>query len=243
MPSPFYPIEARKFDVPIYVIGLVLSSFSVVSIPGSPIIGKYLEKIGRRNAYVISMLCSFVGLATWGVLPYVDYGLFIALSFIGRVFMGLGNVFILLTGTTIAASDYPDDIGKVMGYMESVGGIGLIAGPLIGAGIYYGVGFSLTFFLYSLIFLIGAPVFFFLLGKDRPYVKEQKELISIWVMSRRVKVLFQLLMALWGLLIIMSLDTVIAIQLNEKYGLHSSIIGLIYALLTLFYTIGSIATG
>ncbi len=61
LPAPFYPIEARKQDVPVYIIGAVLGCFSVVGMIASPIIGVYLARIGRRTSFVIAMALTGVG--------------------------------------------------------------------------------------------------------------------------------------------------------------------------------------
>jgi MFS family permease len=163
---------ARQKDVPLFVVGLVFASFSFTAIPVAPWIGKHLERIGRRNGFVLSFLISFVGAASWSLLPFLGFATFILISFIGRMIMGMGNTACLVIGTTIAASDYPDKVGKILSYMESSGGLGMISGPLIGAGLFYATGFSITFAIYSAIFLLCAPVFFIILGKDRQYVNE-----------------------------------------------------------------------
>ena len=95
------------------------------------------------------MLITGVGVISWASLPYLDGDVFIAVSFVGRMLQGLGNIFTLVAGFSIAASEYPNDVAKVLAYMETAGGLGLIAGPLIGAGLYYATGFAITFLVYS----------------------------------------------------------------------------------------------
>lgn len=48
----------------------------------------------------------------------------------------------------------------------------MVAGPLVGAGLYSGLGFMWTFIIYSIFFFAGVPLFYFLLGEDREYKKE-----------------------------------------------------------------------
>ena len=79
-----------------------------------------------------------------------------------------------MTGLSIAASDYPESIGKVLSYIEMTGGLGMIAGPLVGALIFYFAGFAITFFAYSCLFFAVTPLFWFMLGPDRPYVKYEQ---------------------------------------------------------------------
>ena len=56
--------------------------------------------------------------------------------------------------------------------METAGSLGLIAGPLIGAGLFALSGFTITYIVYSAFFFISIPVFWFILGPDREYVHE-----------------------------------------------------------------------
>lgn len=155
-----------------WLIGIILASFALVSAIGSPIIGDKLERIGRRCAYTLSGFLTGLGVLSWATLPYLDGDVFLAASFVGRMLQGLGTVFTLVAGFSIAASEYPDDVANVLSQMETSGSLGLICGPLVGAGLYYVSGFTITYVVYSGFFFLSIPVFFYILGPDRPYVNE-----------------------------------------------------------------------
>ncbi len=78
----------------------------------------------------------------------------------------------------IIASEYPDNMQTMIGVLETVGGIGLILGPLIGSSIFFFLGFSGVFAVTSLIYLLMVPICGYLMDKDAPYVEKQKS--SIW---------------------------------------------------------------
>ena len=86
LPSPFYPVEAENMGVPLWMIGIILASNSILSALIAPFIGKYLEKIRRKRAFVSSVLISGIGICSWGILEYVNLEVFIVISFVGRIF-------------------------------------------------------------------------------------------------------------------------------------------------------------
>jgi predicted MFS family arabinose efflux permease len=83
LPGPFYPIQADTKEVPLYLIGIVIGFFPLVALATSPILAKYLERVGRRMSLTYSMLLTAVGFCIWGALPFMGYGAFVAMSFIG----------------------------------------------------------------------------------------------------------------------------------------------------------------
>jgi fucose permease len=52
-----------------------------------------------------------------------------------------------------------------------------------------------------------------------------------------------MVIVLWGNILLTVLDTALAVELNEQYGMSATTIGLIFGMQTGAYTIGSIATG
>ena len=170
---------AHEKGFALWLIGIILASFALVSAIGSPIIGEKLEKIGRRCAYTLSGFLTGLGVLSWAILPYLDGDIFLVASFVGRMLQGLGTTFTLVAGFSIAASEYGGDdeaamanMALVLSQMETAGSLGLICGPLLGAGLYYVSGFTITYIVYSGFFFLSIPVFFYILGPDRPYVNE-----------------------------------------------------------------------
>ena len=50
---------------------------------------------------------------------------------------------------SIATNDFPDDRVRVVGFLQSMTGAGLILGPIFGSILYTFLGFKYTFFLYG----------------------------------------------------------------------------------------------
>ena len=83
--SPFFPVLAHEKGLTLWLIGIILASFALVSAIGSTIIGEKLESIGRRCAYTLSGFLTGLGVLSWATLPYLEGDIFIAASFVGRM--------------------------------------------------------------------------------------------------------------------------------------------------------------
>ena len=51
--------------------------------------------------------------------------------------------------------------------MEMTTGLGMMAGPLIGSGIYILGGYSLPFYIFTIILIIPTPIIIYLLPSDK----------------------------------------------------------------------------
>jgi len=244
MPSPFFPVQAKNQGIPVYAIGIVLGSLALSSSIAAPLVGKYLETIGRRLAFVLSLVISGIGIAIWGVLPYLDLATFLIISLFGRLLQGIGFTLANVTALSMCASDYPQKVGSVFALMETTAGLGMIAGPMIGAVIYEIAGFTITFISYASIFFAVVPLFWGMLGRDRPYnKKEQGYKISVGTISFKGLIFVQFAMCAIVWFGFVAFDAVLAIYLDTAFGLDSSMIGLIFGVSLIAYIAGSLATG
>ena len=135
-----------------------------------------------------------------------------------------------VTGLSITASDYPDSTSKVLSYMEAMGSIGMIAGPLIGALIFHLLGFVGTFIIYAAILFAIIPIFWVMIGPDRPYVKkEQTYKISVCSLDLKGLIFLQLIMLGSAWIGYMAFDAVLALYLEQQFGLDNAVIGLLFA--------------
>ena len=65
---------------------------------------------------------------------------------------------IMVPSFAMIASEFPNDVTKIMGALEAIGGIGLILGPLIGAGLYSFLEYVLTFLVVTIFYLFMVPI-------------------------------------------------------------------------------------
>jgi len=125
----------------------LMSVFAACTFIAAPVFGALSDRYGRRNILLISLLGSVAGYVLFGI------GGSLWILFLGRIIDGLtaGNIstlFAIITDITA-----PEKRTKWFGYMGSVMGIGLLAGPALG-GLLGAVSLSMPFFITAGIILL-----------------------------------------------------------------------------------------
>ena len=159
--APFFPTVARERGVSQWHVGLVFGVFALAAFATAPYAGTALaqQRCGRLNMMVFGMLLNAVFTAAFGCLEYVDadlsseYGnvLYLTLAYSSRALAGVGCG---LTDTALYALIADSFKGHahlpaLMGSMESVCGLGFVAGPALGGLLFDQTSFSLTMILPS----------------------------------------------------------------------------------------------
>jgi MFS family permease len=75
----------------------------------SPIIGTYMERIGRKNCVVFGMLLMTIATGTFGLAAYVGKtaGVFFAVSILARTMQGVADGMITVTMPAMIVMEYP----------------------------------------------------------------------------------------------------------------------------------------
>lgn len=68
--APFYPSEAKHKEISGIIIGLVFSSYPLSASISSPLLGKYLGRLGRRKVLFFGCLCNTVAMLGFSLIPY-----------------------------------------------------------------------------------------------------------------------------------------------------------------------------
>jgi MFS family permease len=132
---PLLPRYADKFGAGGWMIGLIISSFSVMQFFFAPIWGRLSDRIGRRPVLLVSTAGAAVAyalfaMAAWpGLPPAMALGILLA----SRVFAGICGANISVASAYIADITPPDKRSRGMGFIGMAFGIGFIVGPVIGA--------------------------------------------------------------------------------------------------------------
>lgn len=134
---PFYPKIAESKGIDLWVVGLIFSLNPITSVISTPILGQYMNKIGRKRTVIMSFIFTSLSMFILCPIEFFDYEIVLALSILSRIFSGLGASFIFTSVTSIFVSDYPDKVFIMIGRMEAAIGIGFTLGPLIGVGLYF----------------------------------------------------------------------------------------------------------
>lgn len=130
---PLLPIYARDFAQPGsdngLLIGLLMSSFSIMQFLFSPIWGRISDRIGRRPVLMVGLAGSVVFYSLFGVATvYKD----LTLLFVSRIGAGIAGATIATAQAYIADSTPVEKRHKGMALIGAAFGLGFTLGPLVG---------------------------------------------------------------------------------------------------------------
>jgi len=146
---PFLIVLVLDFGGNTIIYGLLGASFSLFQLIGSPILGNWSDRIGRRKVLIVSHLGT---LFSWGgmlvalnidkielasfdgkLLGKIMITVPLLLLFLSRVFDGLTGGNISVANAYLVDISTPEERGKNFGYMGVASNTGFIAGPIISA--------------------------------------------------------------------------------------------------------------
>ena len=102
-----------------------------------------------------------IGMTNW----IYDTKKFIILSMCAQALGGLGSGITTTSFLAIISSYGKENRERYIGFVEAANGLGILFGPITGAGLYYIGGFPLPFFFFASLFLIGYPFISYVLMK------------------------------------------------------------------------------
>lgn len=146
------PAMTRLFDKPPETVLWVVLIYTLVFAGSMLTAGRIGDTMGRERVYIIGLIVFTLGLA----LNSTANGLWQLVSY--RIIQGIGGAMLVSNSNAIVVSVFPEkDIGKALGFLESIVGIGLMVGPVIG-------GLLLTSLGWESIFYIRIPLGLFAIG-------------------------------------------------------------------------------
>lgn len=130
---PLYAAELGLKDNDL-MIGLLMSSFSLMQFLFAPIWGRLSDRIGRRPVLIVGLLGSSVFYALFGVATMIRS---LPLLFATRIGAGIAGATISTAQAYIADSTELSGRTKGMALIGAAFGLGFTFGPLLGAGALY----------------------------------------------------------------------------------------------------------
>lgn len=121
--------EATPFGQRTFLIGLLISSFSIAQFFGSSVLGTLSDRFGRKKVLIASITGTTIGYAIFG-LGIVTGQLW--LLFLGRMLDGFmaGNLAVIYSA--IADISTPESKSKNFGLVGAAFGMGFVVGPFLG---------------------------------------------------------------------------------------------------------------
>ena len=124
---PILPRYAEDLSISPSVIGLIVASFSVAQMVGSPILGRLSDRWGRKPVLVLSLCGTAVGSLITGLAATVW------LLALGRVVDGASGASVSVAQAAVADVAEPEERARLLGLLGAAFGVGFVVGPAIGA--------------------------------------------------------------------------------------------------------------
>jgi len=127
MVLPLVPFYAASMGATGFVVGLLISAFSVAQLLSAPTWGRVSDRFGRRPAVISGLLIS--------ALAYVVFGLAGSLwiLLVSRVVQGVGGGTVGVLQAYVADASKPEDRAKGLGWLSAATSAGAVVGPAFGS--------------------------------------------------------------------------------------------------------------
>jgi MFS family permease len=124
---PLLPFYAKSMGAGGFVVGLLISSFSIAQLLMAPVWGRLSDHYGRRPALIVGMAASAIAYAIFA------YANSLWLLFLSRIVQGAGGGTVSVIQAYVADALKPKDRAKGLGWLSAATNAGVALGPLIGA--------------------------------------------------------------------------------------------------------------
>ena len=162
--APFYPQEAEKKGATPTEYGLVFGIFELTVFIASPLLGKYLSRLGAKRVFNAGILTTGTCSILFGLLDGIqDRTAFIGLSLLIRIVEAVGNSGFLTASFSIIAKEFPENVATMFAALETFFGVGLIVGPTVGGVLYQYGGYKLPFAVLGTLLICAAILTHFVL--------------------------------------------------------------------------------
>jgi MFS family permease len=127
MVLPLVPFYAASMGATGFIVGLLISSFSVAQLLSAPTWGKVSDRFGRRPAVISGLLISAVA--------YVVFGLAgtLWILLLSRVVQGVGGGTVGVLQAYVADASSPEDRTKGLRWLSAATSAGAVVGPAFGS--------------------------------------------------------------------------------------------------------------
>lgn len=173
--APLFPPLCKLKGISNEICSYIISSICISQIFGSIYSPIFIEKVGIKQLYLISLIGQSICTFCYSFIVYIDNNfIFIITGFIIRLLHGIFSIFVSVISFSITSLiNEGKELERAMGYMELSWGIGLALGPVI-ISIFFGIGgYSLPFIIIGFVDL--STIFFFYKIPNKDFRKESTD--------------------------------------------------------------------
>lgn len=182
---PFFPKIAETKGASATVFGFIIGTNCLTAFIVTPIIGKKLEDIGVKFAFVAGLFCSGGCCLLSGFLEFFPPGLEFVISAVCiRVVHATANAGVSTATFAFIAVEFPDSVAKLFALTRTTMNLAQMFGPVVGGALYEAGGFKMPFLVMG---AIQMSMSIFALALLPPYnppkgskCESSKNNISLW---------------------------------------------------------------
>src|SRR5437868_11539821 len=127
MVIPLLPFYAKSMGAGGFVVGALISSFSVAQLLSAPIWGRFSDRYGRRPALLVGLGAAAIA---YVIFAYANS---IWMLFLARLVQGAGGGTVGVIQAYVADAVEPKDRAKGLGWLSAATNAGVAIGPVIGS--------------------------------------------------------------------------------------------------------------
>src|SRR6266566_9568730 len=124
---PLMPFYAKHMGAGGFVVGLLVSSFSIAQLLMAPVWGRLSDHYGRRPALIVGMTASAIA---YVIFAYANS---LWLLFLSRLVQGAGGGTVSVIQAYVADALKPEDRAKGLGWLSAATNAGVALGPVFGS--------------------------------------------------------------------------------------------------------------
>jgi multidrug resistance protein len=124
---PLIPFYAETLGASGFVIGVLISAFSLAQLVSAPVWGKLSDRHGRRPVLMIGLAISAVSYVVFA------FAQTLWLLFLSRAVQGLGGGTVGVVQAYVADTSEPEERAKGLGWLSAATSLGAIVGPALGS--------------------------------------------------------------------------------------------------------------
>jgi MFS family permease len=135
------------------MVAVAMCCFQFAGVVCPPIHSVTMVKMGRKNAVIVGFVCMIAantGLGLLSFIPDTHWAVFYGTSMIIRFIQGYGDSLYTVVALSLISSNFPESRTKYVSLLEAANGFGLIIGPPMGGLAYSYLGYSWTFYAFSI---------------------------------------------------------------------------------------------
>lgn len=126
---PILPFYATRFGASAFLVGVLVSIFSISQLLSAPTWGRFSDRYGRRPAILVGLVIS--------ALAYIVFAFATSwpLLLVSRFVQGLGGGTIGVVSAYVADASAPEERTKAIGWLTTVTSLGWLSGAAMGSAL------------------------------------------------------------------------------------------------------------